>query len=282
MTADLLRPAGQRPPGPWGGGAVEPVTKTTPRPLRATLLTQWWRDVALLHWPAAPETVAPLLPPGTRPDTFDGTSWVGLIGFRMVGLGFGPLPGVPYLGTFLETNVRFYSVDSLGRRGVVFLTLDATRLVPVLVSRVWPQVPYAWSRMSLDRGGRPAGGTEPLRTGERLTYTASRRWPGPHPTSSRFAVAVGDPVPEPSPLESFLTARWGLHSATRTGGTRYVPNAHGAWPLRRAEVSELDDGLVAACGLPQPVGPPASALVSDGVAVRFGPPLPHPPSHPGR
>lgn len=256
---------------------VETVTPTTPRPLRATLLTQWWRDAAFLHWPVEAAVVAPFMPPGVRPDVHDGTSWVGLIGFRMVGLGFGPLPGVPYFGSFLETNVRLYSVDRLGRRGVVFLTLDATRLVPVLASRVWPQVPYAWSSMGLDRDGRPATGTAPLAAGEQLTYTARRRWPAPRGTSSRFSVRVGEPVAEPSPLESFLTARWGLHSATRTGGTRYVPNAHPAWPLRRATVTGLEDGLVAACGLPQPSGGPVSVLVSDGVPVRFGPPLPHAP-----
>jgi len=272
-----VAPPTTTPPGPASTARddqpVEVVTATTPRPLRATLLTQWWRDAAFLHWPVDADVVAPLMPPGVRPDVHDETSWVGLIGFRMVALGFGPLPGVPYFGSFLETNVRLYSVDRLGRRGVVFRTLDATRLVPVLASRVWPQVPYAWSSMEVDRDGRPATGTAPLAVGEHLTYTARRRWPAPRGTTSRFAVRVGDAVTEPSPLESFLTARWGLHSATRAGGTRYLPNAHPAWPLHRATVTELDDGLVVACGLPQPVGPPASVLVSDGVSVRFGPPL---------
>ena len=55
--------------------------------------------------------MAPLLPAGTRPDTFDGLTYVGLIGFQMVGVGLGRGPGVPYFGTFWETNVRLYSVD---------------------------------------------------------------------------------------------------------------------------------------------------------------------------
>lgn len=207
----------------------------------------------------------------------DDSSWVGLISFRMVGLGFGPLPGVPYLGSFLETNVRLYSVDGLGRRGVVFLTLDATRLIPVLVSRAWPRIPYAWSAMSLSRGGLPAAGTAPLRTGEQLSYTARRRWPAPRGARSRFSVRVGAPLGQPGGLESFLTARWGLHTRTLTGRGRYLPNAHPSWPLRRAELTDLDDGLIPATGLPVPAGPPESVLVSDGVPVRFGPPLPRPP-----
>ncbi len=256
---------------------IEAVTAGAPRPLRATLLTQWWRDATFLHWPVDPDVVAARMPPGVRPDVFDGTSWIGLIGFRMVGLGFGPFGGVPFFGSFLETNVRLYSVDRLGRRGVVFLTLDATRLVPLLASRVWPRVPYAWSAMRLDRDGRPAAGVQPLRAGERLAYAARRRWPAPCGATTRFTVEVGEPVPEASPLESFLTARWGLHTRTATGRTRYLPNDHPTWPLRRARLVDLDDGLIAATGLPQPVGPPASVLVSDGVSVRFGPPLPRAP-----
>ena len=78
--------------------------------------------------------MAPLLPAGTGPDIFDGVSWVGLIAFRLVGpLGTGP--GLPYFGTFPETNVRFYSVDGAGRQGVVFGSLDAARLPFVLGAR---------------------------------------------------------------------------------------------------------------------------------------------------
>ncbi len=251
----------------------EPITATTPRPLRHTLLTQWWRDLTFLHWRADPAVLEPFMPPGVRPDVFDETSWIGLIGFRMVGLGFGPLGRVPYFGSFLETNVRLYSVDSLGRRGVVFLSLEAARLLPVLVSRQWPRIPYTWSKMSMQRNGAAAAGTEPLRAGEQLTYTARRRWPAPRGARSRFTVQVGEELGQPSDRDIFLTARWGLHTRTLTGQTRYLPNAHRAWTLREARVLELNDELVAATGLPQPSGPPESVLVTDGVPVRFGGPL---------
>ena len=53
----------------------------------------------------------------------------------MVRLGLLRGPGIPYLGTFCETNVRLYSVDGQGRRAVVFLSLEAERLVPVLTAQ---------------------------------------------------------------------------------------------------------------------------------------------------
>ena len=183
---------------------------------------------------------------------------MGLIGFRMVGLGPGRGPGLPYLGTFCETNVRLYSVDRDGRRGVVFLSLDAARLVPVLTAQATLRLPYRWARMRLDRDG------------EVYRYTCRRRGRGPVARST-MSVRVGPRVPAPSPLEHFLTARWGLHTRA-WGRTLHLPNQHPSWPLHRAELLELDDSLVTAAGLAPPVGPPASVLFSPGVPVSFGSP----------
>ena len=240
-----------------GAPSIEQVTAVTARPLRRALLGQRWADLAFLHWPLDPALVAPLLPAGTVPDTFDGVTYVGLIGFRMEGVGFLGGPGVPYLGTFPETNVRLYSVDPQGRRGVVFLSLEAARLLPVLTARVALRLPYMWARMRLTRDG------------DVLTYTSRRRWPGPRPAVNHMAVRVGAPIAEPTPLEHFLTARWGLHT-TAWGGTRHLANEHPSWPLHRAELLTLDDTLITAAGLPAPSGPPVSVLYSPGVSVTFG------------
>ena len=106
---------------------VQPVAPTPPHLRGVRIMRQQWRDLAFVHWRVEADVVAPLLPPGTRPDLHDGSTWVGLIPFRMVGAGLGRGPAVPYLGTFAETNVRVYSVDDQGRRGIVFLTLTTVR-----------------------------------------------------------------------------------------------------------------------------------------------------------
>jgi uncharacterized protein YqjF (DUF2071 family) len=239
---------------------IEPVTELPLRPVRRSIVVQSWRDLAFLHWPADPATVGALLPAGTRPDVLDGVTYVGLIGFRMVGVGPLSGPGLPYLGTFCETNVRLYSVDAAGRRGVVFRSLDAARLLPVLVAMATLRLPYKWSAMRLHRDG------------DDYTYTCRRRWPGPRGAAGRMTVRVGPPVTEPSPLEHFLTARWGLHVRAH-GRTLYLPNVHPRWPLHRAELTRFDDELVRAGGLPAPAGPPVSVLFSPGVPVRFGAPV---------
>ncbi len=249
-------------PGPVPPEPVSPDPPAAPMP---PLLTQSWLDLAFLHWAVDPADVAPLLPPGTVPDTFDGTTtYVGLVAFRMYRVGVLGLPGFPYLGTFPETNVRLYSVDEHGRRAVVFRSLDASRLIPVLVARASFRLPYVWSRMGVERSG------------DILTYTSRRRWPGPRGARSRIVLRAGEAVEEPTPLEHFLTARWALHTSV-PGRTAYLPNAHPRWPLHRAELLECDEDLVAAGGLPAPVGKPVSVLYSPGVPVRFGPQRRHRP-----
>ena len=87
-------------------------------------------------------------------------------------------------------------------------------------------------------------------------------------------VRVGAPLAEPSELEHFLTARWGLHTSWY-GRSMYLPNVHAAWPLHQAECVDLvedpRDGLLARAGFTID-GPPTSVLYSPGVAVRFGGP----------
>ena len=115
--------AAQRPPGAQGRAGPDRVhtrSRSPARPRRCAagcISTQDWRDLTFVHWAVDPAQVAPLLPPGTRPDVHEGRTYVGLVPFRMVGVSLGRGPGIPYFGTFLETNVRLYSVDETGAAG---------------------------------------------------------------------------------------------------------------------------------------------------------------------
>ena len=248
---DVAEP-GWLPPAPVSPAAA-------PLPGR-DLLDQYWRDLTFLHWRVPAETVAPLLPPGTRPDVHDGSSWAGLIPFRLTRAGFGSGPALPYVGTFPETNVRLYSVDTAGRRGVVFRSLESARLAFVLGARLALGLNYTWARMRIvERDGV-------------LTYTTRRRWPAPRGAASRVVVRIGSTVVAGDPLADFLTARWGLHT-WRFGRTLYLPNTHDTWPLVTAELLELDDELLSVAGLPGLAErPPDSVLFSPGVRTQFGAP----------
>ena len=245
------------------GVQPEPLTETPPQPVRRAVFSQHWGDLTMLHWPLDPARVAPLLPAGTVPDVLDGVTWVGLVPFVMSRVRVLGAPPLPHLSGFAETNVRLYAVDAgTGRRGVVFRSLEAARLLPVAVARASYRLPYAWARMSVRHGVADGAPT--------VTYETARRWPGPRGAGAVVRVRLGAPLPADE-LALFLTARWGLFSTWYGGRTAFAPVDHPAWPLHRAELLDLSDDLVVAAGLPEPQGPP-HVLWSPGVRVRIGRP----------
>jgi len=220
------------------------------------MMNQSWRDLTFLHWAVDPDEVAHRMPPGVRPDTLDGVTYVGLVPFRMVGAGIGRGPGVPWLGSFLETNVRLYSVDDTGRRGIVFLSLDADRAAVVVGARAAFGLPYRWARMRYRAGG------------DVHSYDACLHRPGRR-TRSHVVVRAAARR-QSTELDDFVSARWGLH-VRWWGRTLYVPNRHEAWPVHDAEVLELEDGLMASVGLPDLAArPPDHVAFSPGVRTEFG------------
>ncbi|MFZ7087205.1 YqjF family protein [Curtobacterium sp. RRHDQ10] len=242
--------------------APTPITPSAPALPGRAFVTQGWGDVVFLHWRVDVSAVAPLLPAGTRPDTMaadgsdDGTTtWVGLIGFVFRDTAFPPLAPMRRLGTFVEVNVRVYTVDEAGRRGVVFLSLDAGRFLPAVAARTMLALPYHWAQAAVRRDG-PS-----------VSYAIRR-----HGSSlrSRFDVTIGDRIPTPTPVDQFLTARWGMH-VRRAGVTRFWPNEHAAWELHRASCDVLHDDLLGAAGLPRSLAdvPPDSVLWSPGVQTGF-------------
>jgi uncharacterized protein YqjF (DUF2071 family) len=229
---------------------------TAPALPRPVTFDQFWADLTFLHWPVRPEHVAHLFPVGTRPDVVDGLTYAALVPFTMRRTAIGASLPLPYFGTFHETNIRLYSIDDAGRHGVDFRSLETARLAVVPAVRAALGVPYTWARMRVTRSD------------DSICYRSDRRWPR-RGLRSRLTVRIGDEV-EPTPLETWLTARWGAHTR-KAGRTWWMPNEHGPWPLRSAEILELDDDLMAAAEVPVS-GDRLRALFSPGVHARFGRP----------
>jgi uncharacterized protein len=163
---------------------------------------------------------------------------------------------MPYFGTFPESNIRLYSIDHAGRHGLLFRSLETARLGVVPLTRIGLGLPYSWAKMRVTRSG------------DQITYHSVRRWPR-RGLRSRLTIGVGEVV-EPTPLEVWLTARWGAHTH-KAGRTWWLPIAHKPWPLRAVQVVELDDELLDASGV-RPAGERMPALFSPGARTRFGRP----------
>ena len=230
-----------------------------PQPVRRAVMKQGWYDLAYIHFRYSVEEVARILPDGLEVDVCDGSAWVGLIPFSMRGIGVPGLPAVPYLGTFPEVNVRTY-VRRNGVPGVWFCSLDINRLLPTIVARTTYTLPYCFGRASNKR------------VGDELITTVERRWPRGE-AHTKIRLIIGEPIVAPSPLEVFLSARWGLYTTTRRRNLRYAPISHEPWRLQRAEIISLDDSLIEAAGFAAPnvaVNGEPHVMFSGGVPVRVG------------
>ncbi len=239
---------------------LEPHPPDPPHRVARPVMYQRWDSLTAIHWAVDPGAVQRSLPDRLTVDTHDGRAYVGLIPFMMEDIRPPGIPkGVPWIGTFPETNIRTYVRGPDGTPGVWFQSLDITRLAAVVVARGWYRLPYMWARMRVEREGT------------RMRYRGRRRWPGPCGAGSVVEVEVGEPIPpgEVTGLEHFLSARWGLFAWSRPRGLVYAPVEHPRWPLHRARLVSLQEDLVAAAGLARPDDQPHVAW-SPGVDVRIG------------
>ena len=251
--------------------AAQPISSIAPALRGRASSSQRWSKLVFLHWRVNTADVAPLLPEGLRPDEFDGSSWVGLIPFVLDRATVFGSPPIPYFGAFVEVNVRLYAIDAQGRRGVVFVSLEASRLAAVLAARALFGIPYMWSSTRLVESvppGRPAQAPAALAPARQYHYTSSRHGAA-HARSEIIARSTGHPVID-DPLADFLTARWALFTSAR-GRTIYLRNHHEPWNLVTAELVHLDDTLLQVAGF---AGlsrrAPDSVLFSPGVTTWFG------------
>jgi uncharacterized protein YqjF (DUF2071 family) len=220
-------------------------------------MVHWWDELTFLHWRYRAEEVQRLLPEGLEVETCDGSAWVGLVPF-FLRVGLPRVPPVPWAAEFAETNVRTYVRSADGESGIWFFSLDAARLGAVLVARATYRLPYFWSRMRIERGERS------------ITYETRRRWPGPRGARSKAHIEIGERYQpsELTALDHFLTARWALYSAPRSG-LHHARASHDPWPLYKGTAVELHDDLIEAAGLPAAAGDP-KVHYSPSVEVRIG------------
>lgn len=211
-----------------------------PPPPRPWTWRQSWKDLLFAHWPVPAAVLQPLVPPALRVEEFDGTSWVGVVPFRMSGVMRRPLPDLPWVSAFPELNLRLY-VERDGRPGVWFLSLDAANPVAVWAARRFFHLPYHLARIDM------------ARRAEEIAF-ASRRAGGADAPACRAAYRPDGAAFEASPgsLEWFLTERYCLYARSASGAIYRADVHHVPWPLQPArgdvEPAELlrPHGLVVA------------------------------------
>jgi uncharacterized protein YqjF (DUF2071 family) len=225
----------------------------TRRPSGRAVGYQDWRSLLFLHWPVPVEALRPLLPAPLSIDLYEGTAYVGLIPFAVERARPALVPARLGLD-FLETNVRTYVHVGGCDPGVYFFTLDAASRLAVIGARLSLGLPYVRARMAMRR-----------RDGV-VEYGMQRLSRGRPRLAVRYTVGEHLGASRPGTLEHFLIERYLLH--VRRGPSLWTVRVHHQpYPVQRAEVLDLRDELLAADGLPAPVGPPPLAHYAAGVDV---------------
>lgn len=236
--------------------------------MSSPFLTAEWRSLAMLNYAVDPALLAPLVPRGTELDSFDGRTYISLVGFRFERArvrGF----WIPFHSDFDEVNLRFYVrrvVDGEVRRGVVFIREVVPRWAIAAMARATYNEPYA----ALPMRHRIAG---PVSEGGRTTVEYGWRVEG------RWAeikmACEGKPVrPAEGSLEQFITEHYWGYTAQRDGGAIEYRVGHEPWRVWRAAQVNFTGDCVALYGAEFAArlrDEPDSALLAEGGPVMVYP-----------
>ena len=203
---------------------------------------QSWCDLLFAHWPVDASLLQRFVPSPLRVQEFEGTSWIGLVPFRMEGVMRRPLPDLPWISAFPELNVRLY-VEHEGKPGVLFLSLDATNQLAVWAARRYFHLPYHHARISIHNAD---GGFQ---------YSARRK------TGHSVLKAEYRPISEPyesnaGTLEHWLTERYCLYAQAPDSSILRNEVHHAPWPLQKAEADIVENSYLSAHGLDLDGPPP--------------------------
>ncbi len=238
-------------------------------------LTARWRYLAMLNYEVPPEILAPYVPRGTELDSWQGKTFVSMVGFLFLDTRVRGI-AVPGHRDFEEVNLRFYvrrKAEDGWRRGVVFVK----EIVPRLAIAATARLLYGEKYVALPMRHSITG--DPTRGGMYVTYGwrprgGHRRWNG--------IGAVVSGVPQealPDSEEEFITEHYWGYSSLRSGGTVEYRVEHPrwrVWPLLRPVLDCDVAGLYGERFAGPLAGEPSSAFLADGseVAVYSGLSLP--------
>lgn len=229
-------------------------TKQSNKPGSPWCLSMRWHDVLFLHWPVSGKSLRSHIPDRLEIETFGGTAWLGIVPFTMSGIRPRFLPPLPVLSAFPEINLRTYVTD--GRRsGVWFFSLDASSWLAVKAARFLYALDYYRAEMNV----RHTNGTIEYFS-RRSSYERGRfLFEGRY----RPTEPLGDDRGE---LEDFLTERYVLFSADRSGTVYRAQVHHEPWDLFGADYERIRLDIR---GHPRPPEePPASVLFSPSRVVK--------------
>jgi uncharacterized protein YqjF (DUF2071 family) len=229
---------------------------------KRVFLSAEWRELVMLNYEVDAKLLEAHVPAGTVVDSFEGRTYVSLVGFRFCHTKlFGYVP-IPFHGDFDEVNLRFYirrKEQNEDRRGVVFIAEIVPKQAVAQVARLAYGENYVCLPMKhrIDMNG--------------AIKTAEYEWQLAGAWSKLHAYASGAPAPaEEGSLEQFTTEHYWGYSAKRGGDTLEYRVTHVPWNIWKTSAAGFEGEASALYGVE--LGKvlqrrPDTAFIADGSAV---------------
>jgi uncharacterized protein len=230
---------------------------------KSVFLSAEWRYLAMLNYAVSPELLNPFVPRGTELDSFNGKTFVSLVGFRFLNTRlFGTLP-IPFHTDFDEVNLRFYvrrHEAGTNKRGVVFIREIVPKRAIALVARLAYGENYVPLPMKHEIKTSGSG------IAADYQWKLNGRWCRLHAQSLEASIQ-----PAEGSLEQFITEHYWAYAAQPAGGCKEYQVVHVPWRVWRTKDASLDGNCEALYGAEFSRilnRQPDSAFIADGSMVR--------------
>ncbi|MEO8215922.1 MAG: DUF2071 domain-containing protein [Acidobacteriota bacterium] len=220
---------------------IDRITPAT-RPESTPLGHQQWRHLLFASWTCPDEILRAKVPQSLSLDSFNGKSYISIIPFTIPMMRATGIPPIPFASSMNEVNVRTYVHLQGSDPGVYFFSLDASNLAAVMGGRSVYHLPYFHAGIDLSVHEDASGGTVDF-SSRRITPVE----PQADFTASYGGIGTTAPARRDT-LEHFLVERYFLYTEHDDRIFRAQVH-HQPYPLQVAEVSRLDQTLIAAAGL---------------------------------
>jgi uncharacterized protein YqjF (DUF2071 family) len=230
-------------------------------------LSAEWRNLVMLNYRVDPAILEKFVPRGTELDSFQGATYVSVVGFQFLHTRiFGVFP-IPFHVNFDEVNLRFYVRRREGRevrRGVVFVKEIVPRRAIAQVAR-WSYGEKYFAcpmRHTISGTGSPCAAYEWKSRG---TWCAV----GAEASSAAFLPLEGS-------LEQFITEHYWGYSIKRDGQSAEYRVSHVPWRVRIASQAHFtgDGDVLYGAGFGDYLSrPPDSAFIAEGSEIQVHMPL---------
>jgi uncharacterized protein YqjF (DUF2071 family) len=229
---------------------------------RKAFLTAEWRHLAMANYRIEPDALLPFLPAGLELDSWNGQTFVSVVGFLFLKTRICGIP-IPFHRNFEEVNLRFYvrrKAEDGWRRGVVFIKEIVPRAAIAFIARAFYDEPYVALAMS-----------SRIRSESRSLKSAEFTWrSGGRQNSLRLAVRGGPQELREGSEAEFITEHYWGYNRQRDGSTFEYRVEHPRWRTWSTESAQLDCDVEAIYGARFKdclSRTPASAFLAEGSAV---------------